>query len=114
MVENTLYQKIHGHTQMSYKPLPENLKIKESKIDGQGLFTDKNITAETVLGMSHIKAPAGSFENDVIRTPLGGFINHSNQPNSELVETDAAFYLVTLSDLKSGDEITVKYQWYDV
>ena len=99
---------------MSYRPLPDKLKIKNSKIDGQGLFTDKKIKADTVLGMSHIKAPIGSFENDVIRTPLGGFINHSNQPNSELVETDAAFYLVTLSDLKSGDEITVKYQWYDV
>jgi len=99
---------------MSYKPLPKKLKIKDSKINGQGLFTDKNITAETVLGISHIKAPIGSFENDVIRTPLGGFVNHSNEPNSELVETDAAFYLVTLSDLESGDEITVKYQWYKV
>lgn len=114
MILYTSYQKVHGLIQMSYRPLPESLIIKDSKIDGQGLFTDKNITAETVLGMSHIKAPTGSFENDVIRTPLGGFINHSNEPNSELVETDAAFYLVTLKDLKIGDEITVKYQWYDI
>ena len=99
---------------MSYKPLPDKLKIKNSKIDGQGLFTDKNITAETVLGMSHIKAPTGSFENDVIRTPLGGFLNHSNEPNCELVETKAAFYLTTISTIKNGDELTVKYKWYKV
>ena len=99
---------------MSYKPLPDKLKIKNSKIDGQGLFTDKKIKADTVLGMSHIKAPTGSFENDVIRTPLGGFLNHSNEPNCELVETKAAFYLTTISTIKNGDELTVKYKWYKV
>jgi len=99
---------------MSYKPLPDKLKIKNSKIDGQGLFTDKKIKADTVLGMSHIKAPTGSFENDVIRTPLGGFVNHSNEPNCELVETKAAFYLTTISTIKNGDELTVKYKWYKV
>ena len=99
---------------MSYKPLPDKLKIKNSKIDGQGLFTDKKLKSDTVLGISHIKAPIGSFENDVIRTPLGGFVNHSNEPNCELVETDAAFYLVTKSPIKNGDELTVKYKWYKV
>ena len=99
---------------MSYRPLPDKLKIKNSKIDGQGLFTDKKIKADTVLGMSHIKAPIGSFENDVIRTPLGGFVNHSNEPNCELVETDAAFYLVTKAAISNGDELTVKYKWYKV
>ena len=113
-MENTFFQRIHGRILMSYRPLPDKLKIKNSKIDGQGLFTDKKIKADTVLGMSHIKAPIGSFENDVIRTPLGGFVNHSNKPNCELVETDAAFYLVTKVNISNGEELTVEYQWYDI
>tara|TARA_Y100000401_G_C8302647_1_gene215060 strand:- start:505 stop:810 length:306 start_codon:yes stop_codon:yes gene_type:complete len=98
---------------MTYKPLPKKLYIQNSKIHGQGLFTDKKIKPEVVLGLSHIKIPNSSFDNELIRTPLGGFINHSDEPNCELIESEVAFYLVTKSSLKRGDELTVKYRWYN-
>ena len=113
-MENTFFQRVHGRILMSYKPLPDKLKIKNSKIDGQGLFTDKKIKADTVLGMSHIKAPFDAFDNGLIRLPLGGFINHSEEPNCELVETETAYYLTTKVAISNGDELTVKYKWYKV
>ena len=99
---------------MSYRPLPDKLKIKNSKIDGQGLFTDKKIKAETVLGMSHIKAPIGSFENDVIRTPLGGFINHSENPNCEKYLIGNKYYIRAIRDINPIEELVLKYTFYKV
>ena len=61
----------------TYKPLTDNLFIEESLIDGQGLFASKDIAENTDLGISHIeieKDKMAPFE--MIRTPLGGFINH--------------------------------------
>ena len=64
-----------------YKPLPESLTIKTSKVNGLGLFADQAIKQATNLGMSHIK-----LKDTIIRTPLGGFINHANEPNCAKVE----------------------------
>ena len=63
-----------------YKPLPESLTIKQSKVNGLGLFADQQIMQATNLGMTHLK-----FNGTIFRTPLGGFINHSNTPNCEKV-----------------------------
>ena len=38
-----------------YKPLPESLTIKQSGINGLGLFADQDIKRATNLGMSHLK-----------------------------------------------------------
>ena len=37
-----------------YKPLPESVTIKQSGINGLGLFADQDIKQGTNLGMSHI------------------------------------------------------------
>ena len=47
------------------------------------------------------------------RTPLGGFINHSEVPNAKLVEVQRIKYLYFLRDIKQGEEITLKYTLYD-
>jgi SET domain-containing protein len=99
---------------MSYKPLPSYLKIKTSKINGQGLFTEKSLPKSIILGISHIKNKSKAFKNGVARTPLGGFINHSNKPNCKLYETPMGFYLSTTENIKQGDELTVTYEWYSV
>ena len=62
-----------------YKPLPKCLTIKKSPIEGLGLYATENIKANTFLGITHILDE--NFENNYIRTPLGGFYNHSNNPN---------------------------------
>ena len=56
----------------TYRPLPDNLTIGKSKIEGVGLISVSDIESAVLLGITHVY-----FENDWIRTPLGGFINHS-------------------------------------
>ena len=58
-----------------YKPLPDYVEIRTSPIHGVGLFAKTLIKKGTHLGVSHIYAPG--FETSYIRTPVGGFINHS-------------------------------------
>ena len=62
-----------------YRPLPKELTIKNSPIEGLGLYAIKNIKANSFIGVTHIRDE--QFENKYIRTPLGGYYNHSNKPN---------------------------------
>ena len=97
-----------------YKPLPESLTIKQSKVNGLGLFAKEGIVQGTNLGITHIK-----IDKEIIRTPLGGFINHSNAPNVVKVELRDEKYtkkwsLVSLRDLKKGEELTIRYTFYNI
>ena len=80
-----------------YKPLPTSLTIKKSPIEGLGLYATENIKANSFIGLTHIQDK--DFENGYIRTPLGGFYNHSNEPNIRRVVSDI------LPKLKCGDLI---------
>ena len=100
-----------------YKPLPESLTIQQSGINGLGLFARESLKQGTNLGMSHLK-----IKETLFRTPLGGFINHSDNPNTEkaslLMKNDSFDYkkwnLVTLRDIKKGEELTVNYTFYKI
>ena len=105
-----------------YRPLPESLTIKQSKVNGLGLFANEGIAQGTNLGTTHYK-----LNGDYIRTPLGGFINHSNTPNcvkAELRMTDEdlqghqyhykKWNLITSQDIKGGEEVTLRYTFYHV
>ena len=98
-----------------YNPLPDNLTIKKSKIHGLGLFAKKSIKSNTNLGLSHkrLKTPVEG-EYEVFRTPLGGFVNHSEEPNCQLIETLDNLFLHTMRNIKRGEELTLEYQWYKV
>ena len=63
-----------------YKPLPRQLTIKKSPIEGLGLYATEDIKKNSYLGVTHIRDE--QFENKYIRTPVGGFYNHSNDPNA--------------------------------
>ena len=78
-----------------YRPLPKELTIKNSSIEGLGLFAIKDIKKNSFIGLTHIRDE--QFENKYIRTPLGGFYNHSNNPNVMRMVSDA------LPRLKFGD-----------
>jgi len=99
-----------------YRPLPEGLAIGPSDIEGYGIFASKKILAGTNLGMTHI--PFQNQPNGMLRTPLGGFYNHSDSPNCEILKERGIYprfcmYLITLRDVEPGEEITVKYHLYD-
>ena len=112
-----------------YKPLPHGLVIADSGINGQGLFTTRKLVAETDLGISHVEL--GKL---ILRTPMGGFINHSNNPNCVRVKslltrqewnhrTDlpddkynhnfTKWNLMVIEDIEEGEELTLKYTMYD-
>ena len=95
-----------------YKPLPKNLTIKKSKINGLGVFATKDINNNNVLGVSHIKDLKA--ENGYWRTPLGGFINHSTNPNCKKSKNKFTnnLYLKAIRDIKKGEELTVYYTLY--
>jgi len=80
-----------------YKPLPQCLTIKKSPIEGLGLHATMSIKNNSFIGVTHIQDK--DFENGYIRTPLGGFYNHSNEPNVRRVVSD------TLPKLNCGDKI---------
>ena len=92
------------------KPLPEYLTIKESKIDGLGLFATDDIKPNKSIGITHIYKWEG-----VIRTPLGGFVNHSSEPNCILVreEKSTESILMTIKPIENGEELTLKYEIYE-
>ena len=103
--------------EIMHKPLPSYLTIKTSKVNGLGLFALENITLGTNMGMSHMK-----IKDTLFRTPLGGFINHADEPNCAKVEllmkNDSFDYkkwnLMTTKDIKKGEELTVQYTFYNI
>ena len=105
-----------------YQPLPKNLTLGESEIHDIGLFAKEDIIGGTNLGISHIE-----LGEMIIRTPLGGFVNHSETPNCVKVESQTRqrvtplydhdftkWDLVTLRDIEEGDELTLRYTFYKI
>jgi|TARA_B110000977_G_scaffold112124_1_gene145319 SET domain-containing protein len=94
-----------------YRPLPDCLTIKESEIEGLGLTAKSNIVKDTNLGISHVYHV--DFNDNYIRTPLGGFVNYSDNPNCKVFQTVDGYELYTIKDIKSGEELTLKYNLYN-
>ena len=116
-----------------YKALHDDVTIKKSSIHGMGIFAIKDISQDIVLGISHVKDKdnTGRYHRGYIRTPLGGFINHSTQPNCIKViprlklsprhwptikegEETSSMAIRTNRDIKEGEELTVSYTLYKI
>jgi len=98
-----------------WKPLPDSITIKESKIEGLGVFATKDIPSDTDLGISHVYD--NRFPDNYIRLPLGAFINHHEMPNCkaiiseshELIGNIKHIRIITDKDILSGEELTLNY-----
>ena len=110
---------------MNYKPLPYGLIIKDSSIEGQGIFTTRDLRVGCNLGESHYRIDTSGMssinheenENLLIRTPLGGFINHSDTPNCgrSQIRMKPGFdkwNIVVVENILAGSELTLKYTMY--
>ena len=129
-----------------YRPLPDGLTINKSPIEGLGLYATKDLKSNVFIGLTHILDER--FENHYLRTPLGGFYNHSDNPNvqrmvtnvlptlkfgelapspdaqSEVKNIEASrdhlypnviarfMYLISIKDIKIGEELTANYNLY--
>jgi SET domain-containing protein len=94
-----------------YKPLPSYLTIKPSEIEGLGLFATDDIDNKHLLGITHVYDVR--FQDSFIRTPLGGFFNHSETPNCEVIRDGEYLKLKAIRNIKAGEEITARYTLYD-
>jgi len=97
----------------NYKPLHYGLTVADSGISGQGLFTTRRLVMGTTLGISHYR-----IDGEYIRTPLGGFINHADEPNCQRSQIRVKpgfdkWSIMTLEDIEEGEELTLKYKLYD-
>lgn len=129
-------------TKFHYSPLPPLVTVGYSEIDGQGILAKGFIPASTDVGICHIDVanlamvtranfgradlnalysgmadryepfPKGMFHNDLIRTPLGGFLNHSPNPNCIIIQDKLFWNLWTTEDIPIGDELCVDYNLY--
>ena len=110
---------------MNYKPLPTGLFIKDSNIEGQGLFTTRDLIAGCELGESHYRINTSGIEsineeenkNLFIRTPLGGFINHNEEPNCHRSQIRIKpgfdkWIITVIKNITAGEELTLKYTMY--
>ena len=84
----------------SYRRLPKCVTVKSSKIDGLGLHATEFIEAGTNLGETHVLVH-NQHRLEWVRTPLGGFINHSEEPNCELIGIGKAKYIITIRGFKN-------------
>jgi SET domain-containing protein len=94
-----------------YKPLPNYLTIKPSDIEGLGLFATDNIDEKHILGITHVFDTR--FEGAYIRTPLGGFFNHSETPNCKVIADGDFLMLQAIRKINAGEEITAYYTLYN-
>ena len=112
-----------------YRPLPDSLTIKESGLSTKtgrrelGIFATQDIPAGVCLGITHYyldfdAVPDMSGDSHkLVRTPLGGFINHSESPNCKLLQcitsTPTEWKLHTENDIKEGEEVLLTYTYYN-
>ena len=94
---------------MSYQALPDGLFIQNSSVAGQGVFTKVKLMSGMELGMSHLL-----IDDEIYRSPLGGFINHSEKPNCEKYLIGNKYYIRTISDIEPLEELFLKYTFYKV
>ena len=93
----------------------QKFTIKESKIDGLGVFATRDLPEGYDLGISHILDER--FPDGYIRLPLGGFINHHEIPNCSAVLLNQDKQMGQLKHIRiqakkpiiKGQEITIKY-----
>ena len=99
-----------------YRPLPDGITIGKSGIDGLGVVATRDFKKDVVLGIVHIRNK--NFPHGFIRTALGAFYNHNDNPNCVVLDgywhLIPVKYLVTSKNIKKDDELTAKYSLYTI
>tara|TARA_R110002126_G_scaffold26555_2_gene89688 strand:+ start:1498 stop:2352 length:855 start_codon:yes stop_codon:yes gene_type:complete len=101
-----------SESQCDQMPMPDEwagaTAVRESNIEGKGLFLTWPVPAETIISPARINGK---------RTPAGRYVNHSANPNCKYVMLfDSDIYLVAKSNIHGcqgggkGEELTVDYR----
>ena len=81
-------------------------ELKRSDIHGKGIFASKDLGANVVLFETHRKTSGALKWVHLI--PSCGY-NHSTEPNCHSLTLGDFKYLVTLREIKEGEELLVDY-----
>ena len=84
----------------TYTPMGQFV-VGPSSIQGQGLFSDRDIPAHEFLGTASVKG---------MRSELGRFVNHSNEPNLEFKVCGDTVNVYSKVSIEEGTEFTVDYK----
>lgn len=79
----------------------EDIYIKDSGLEGRGVFSKKNISIDSVICPSRVRDK---------RTPAGRYTNHALQPNAKMIFKGKDMDLVSIKDIEANEEITVNYR----
>ena len=101
--------------QKDWRPLPDSITIKESTIEGLGVFATQDIEANSDLGISHVYDER--FPDNYIRLPLGAFINHHEMPNCKAIISESHnslgaikhIRIIAVKNISLGEELTLNY-----
>ena len=83
-----------------------NCELKRSDVHGKGIFASKDLGANVVLFETHRKISGALKWVNLI--PSYGY-NHSTEPNCHSLTLGDFKYLVTLREIKEGEELLVDY-----
>lgn len=99
--------------------------IDDSKIHGKGVFTDEDIERNTVIEKipyieiirdekipNSLKKYTFGLKNSnlCLMMSKSSFLNHSDKPNSEIIENKGELELISLNHICKGEELTIKYK----
>ncbi len=98
-----------------WRPLPDFITIKKSKIEGLGIFATKKIKEGSDLGISHVYDDR--FPDGYIRLPIGAFVNHHEMPNCKAIVSELDpllgklkhIRIISIKDIEKDEEITIDY-----
>ena len=95
----------------NYSPIPPELERLKSDIDGEGIFVTDNFSKLNNI-ITHVVVRSLGL---VSRTPVGGYLNHSENPNCTLIMSDGnydveIYCIKLLRDVVKEEELTLDYE----
>lgn len=98
--ETVREQSENTQDQMEISVSSFGLSIRDSKIEGKGVFADAFIRKGEIIAPARLNG---------LRTQVGRFTNHSPNPNSEMAEYNGDAYIVAKRNIHK-EELTVDYR----
>jgi SET domain-containing protein len=91
-----------------------HVEVQKSRIHGHGVVATSSIDKgewQHVYGQVVSEWNPYVFEGEPYYQPYAPFrfLNHSDEPNCEVIEEDGELYLVAIQNVSGGDELTIDY-----
>tara|TARA_R110002110_G_scaffold16569_34_gene71729 strand:- start:35 stop:817 length:783 start_codon:yes stop_codon:yes gene_type:complete len=93
---------------MSYQPFPEGVTLGASLVHGVAVCAETTFEKGHEFGITHVKH--ADFEDGYVRTPLGGLLQHADDPTCELYADGEYVRLRCIRRIGSCMELTIKQE----